>query len=407
MAGRRWMWAAVLCATCLWFGQGVQAQQFGADEKFTLRGHVVNAVTGEPVNGALVVLIAGGRQAQFSTPDGTFEFGGLLRGRYMVEAKKPGYFSERDLGLVRGPMESNYDVPAEEDAVVKLTPEGVIYGRVEDEKGRPVEGLNVQAEMWVVADGKRQLQPGRVNVQTDDEGNFRIAELRPGDYFLKYSENGGTRTIIRDAGAGARRRRAGQASEANQGYGTQYYPGVSDVATASTIHVRAGLAVPVQQKLERLRLYEVSGVVKGGPADGGFSLMLTTGSGEAHGRTEVFANTGEFRITAVPPGRYLLAARAADPANQGPVRRLGELVAQTLIEVNEDVSGVGLILGHAATIGVQIRDEREGTNEGLAQVQVLLRSPEFTQISQQIVVPPPNPRGPRGFENVAGGTYTV
>ncbi|HTP70330.1 MAG TPA: carboxypeptidase-like regulatory domain-containing protein [Dongiaceae bacterium] len=412
--GRRFWMRAMVCTALLGAGRGVRAQQFGEDEKFTLRGHVVSAVTAEPVSGALVVLIAGGRQAQFSAADGTFEFSGLLRGRYMVEAKKPGYFSDRELGLVRGGMEASYEVPAEEDATVKLTPEGVIYGRVEDEKGRALEGIQVQAERWIVSNGTRQLLgQGQWVGPADDEGNFRIAELPPGEYFLKFSEQGGVSSGFRSERALERARTArNRLSPGQQGFGTQYYPGVADAATANTIHVRPGAPVQIQQKLERLRLYEVSGVVRGAPTESGFNVMLMAGGGgggggEMRGRAQVFPSTGEFRIEGVPAGRYLLQVSAQEAVADRGTTRETQLVAQTTVQVNGDISGLGMVLGHGSTLAVQVRDERAKTNEGPAQVQVTLQSPEFPNIAQQFVAPPPTARGPRGFENVASGTYSV
>jgi hypothetical protein len=402
--------AGLLCATSL-----ARSQQFGDAEKFRLRGRVVNAVTGEPVGGAVVVVYAVGRQAQFSAADGIFEFAGLLRGQYLVEAKKPGYFSGRDLGLLGGGADTNFDVPAAEDAVLKLTPEGVIYGRVEDEKGRPLEGISVQAERWIVSNGTRQLAgQGPWVAQTDDEGNFRVAELLPGEYYLKFSDQGGMGTVFRNAPVRQRAQRTTGAGEGKQGYGTQYYPGVADASTASAIRVRPGAPVPILQSLERLRLYELSGVVRGAPTGSGFGVMLlasqAAGAAVFHGRSHIVPNTGEFRIEKVPPGKYLLRANAQDPAADGANRLPSQLVAQTVIEVGADISGVALVLGHGATIGVQVRDEAtNASDQGVHRVRVNLQSTEFPQLMDQIGTPPaPNdPRAPRGFENVAAGTYSV
>src|SRR5215471_14967466 len=188
----------IIFVAMMWMGRGVSAQQFGAAETFKLRGQVVNTVTGEPVGGALVELVGGARRAQFSSADGSFEFGELMRGSYMVNARKPGYFSDRDLPGGPGGFQVSLPVPSNDDALLKLTPEGVISGRVEDEKGRPLEDIRVEAEMWMVVEGRRQLQSEpEGTVQTDDEGNFRIAALSPGDYYLKFLEPGGGRMIFR------------------------------------------------------------------------------------------------------------------------------------------------------------------------------------------------------------------
>jgi Carboxypeptidase regulatory-like domain len=409
-----WRWLPIVLGVAnLWLDTGVYARQQEQTEKFRMRGRVENAVTGEPVGGALVELLSQQRKAQFSAADGTFEFTELLRGSYMVYARKPGYFNERDLGLAAAGLEATHAVPADEDAVLQLTPEGIIYGQVEDEKGRPIEGVNVQAEIWAVANGTKRLQPGGGgSVPTDDQGNFRIAELSPGDYYLKFSEQGGGGTVYRDGPARPRARRAGNSREGQQGYGTQYYPGVVDTATATVIHAQPGVPVPVRQTLGRLPLYEVSGVVRGAPTGNGFSVTLlaaASSGSESRGRAQIFPNTGEFRIEAVPGGRYLLRAMAQDPTTDRFDRRQAELVAQTIIDVNSNMSGLALLLGHGATIGVRLTEELSKPGDYGHRVRVNLQSADFPQLSNQIVAPPPptDPRAPRAFENVAGGTYSV
>lgn len=402
----------LLLAATLWMSGGVSAQQLG-EEKFTLRGRVVNAVTGEPINGALVELYSGARRAQFSTPEGAFEFVDLARGNYSLTARKPGYFNEQDLGRMSAGVEGTHAVPSDEEVVLKLTPEGIISGRVEDEKGHPLEGVIVQPEMWAVGNGSKRLQPWPGgNVVTDDEGNFRIGELMPGDYYLKFSEQGGGRVTMRDAAPKPRPKKTTEESEGTQGYGTQYYPGVAEESMASVIHVRAGTDLPIQQVLEPLRLYEISGVVRGAPSGEGFGLMLLaagSGGGEPRGKSQIFPNTGEFRIEAVPPGRYLLSVTAQDPTADRFNRRSSTLQAQMVLEVNADLSGLVLLLGRGSTINVAVTAvSTKGSDDG-HQVQVNLQSGEFPQLLQQVSVPPPagDVRAPRGFENVAAGTYSV
>src|ERR1700751_861280 len=67
-----------------------------ASDRFDLRGKVINSVTGEPVNGALVQLSAS--ETQFSQSDGSFVFSNLPRAQLSLVARKPGFFNEQDLG---------------------------------------------------------------------------------------------------------------------------------------------------------------------------------------------------------------------------------------------------------------------------------------------------------------------
>ncbi len=69
------------------------------------------------------------------------------------------------------------------DLVIKLTPQGMIYGRVIDEDGEPLPNLAVQALRWVFLNGKRQLQPNS-NLTSSADGTFVIGSLRQGRYVL-------------------------------------------------------------------------------------------------------------------------------------------------------------------------------------------------------------------------------
>jgi hypothetical protein len=52
--------------------------------------------------------------------------------------------------------------------------------------GDPVESAPVKLHRWQTANGRRQLEVvGQTT--TSDEGNFRLAELTPGNYFLSFA----------------------------------------------------------------------------------------------------------------------------------------------------------------------------------------------------------------------------
>jgi len=77
--------------------------------------------------------------------------------------------------------------------------------------------------------------------------------------------------------------------------------------------------------------------------------------------------------------------------------------------VNSDISGLALVLGQGASIGVRIYEMATKAEGSEQQVLVNLRSAEFPQLMQQATAPPPpgNMRAAQGFENVAPGTYSV
>lgn len=382
-----------------------QQTTFGqtGSELFELKGKVVNSVTGEGVAHALVKMHASRERVVFTGDDGDFVFTDVPRGSYTVTADKPGFFNEQELRRWNpGTGPTPQAVPQNGEVAIKLTPEGIIYGKVVDENDHPIEGVSVQVHAWVVQDGRRRL----LNVArgtSDDQGNFRTAELLPGTYCLRFFAQGSLRL-----GSQAGESQAGQREERQEGYGAEFYPGVADVASAGAIRLKAGAHVHIEQTLSRQRVYEVSGIVRGGPANGEFALNLMDSMGVfLLVRTQVNQNTGGFRIQGVPAGTYMLSATfwSRSDKNREPEN------AYVPLRVNADVSGIMVVRVRGASIGVQLDDEREETRgqEETPRVSVRMESREMPELGREIMMHPRkgDRNAPRQLEDLSPGTYTV
>src|SRR5690242_7244615 len=64
----------------------------------SLRGSVVDSVSGQPVPHALVKLSGASPRAALTDSDGKFQFEGLPAGSVILEAQKPGYLGRDRLG---------------------------------------------------------------------------------------------------------------------------------------------------------------------------------------------------------------------------------------------------------------------------------------------------------------------
>lgn len=345
---RVFLFLAVFCPALLWSPCAAPSRAQQTSPAYDLRGEVLNSVTGKPVAGALVQIYGGGRWAQFSNSDGAFVFSGLPPGQYPLIVRKPGFFSERGLGQWRfgGPQEAT--IPSDGHMVLKLMPQGVIYGQVTDENNQPIEGIQVRLERWQIVEGHKQLE--FVNgTQTNDQGSFRIARLRPATYFL----------CFKSANAWHDYNIVGPRAVAGKGYGTEFYPGVSDLASATPIPIHFGSQVNVQQSLALQPTYQVSGTVVGaGPALRGVMLRVLDAAGDSpQNSVHLDRGTGHFQISGVPAGSYVLLAEAWIHAASGNSAEQRRLSAALPISVTADTSGLLLALGPGVSIPIRIDDE--------------------------------------------------
>jgi hypothetical protein len=404
--GRRHCIAVMVVCGMAWLLCARSPQQ-PSDQTYDLHGKVVNANTGTGIANALVQL--GGRSGQSTSPkegwtqfsgaDGAFAFTNIAGGNYSIRVRKPGFFNMQEAGL-ESSGESVYVVPADADPVLTLVPEGVIFGTVENESGQPIENLSVRVETWQVANGVRRLVPAGT-AETDDEGQYRLAELKPGTYYLHFTSNANAARISTEL--------VKKKQEA-QGYGSQFYPGVPDSGSAAPIRVRAGSQVQITQKLKNQKLYDITGVVHGANPETGFHTMLMDDSGNiASPDLHLDTKTGQFQVLGVPEGAYLLHVVSTDTSSEKNGVRRPQLMARVPIHLSSDVNGLVVALSQGASVDVNVED-LSNRNEGFRQIFITLTLRDFPQFSDARAFPQgpgSNPNFARGFQNLAPGAYEV
>jgi hypothetical protein len=145
--------------------------------------------------------------------DGRFSVNELPPGRYVISLKRSGFVRPRRSA---GPM--NLSIAAGERIKglnFKMIRAGVISGRITDENRQALRGVSVEAFRYA---GK---EPGTPQVaggggRTDDRGEYRIANVEPGEYYVR---------VERDP---------------DDDFSTTYYPGVVSSAKALRVPVTAG-----------------------------------------------------------------------------------------------------------------------------------------------------------------------
>jgi protocatechuate 3,4-dioxygenase beta subunit len=182
-------------------------------------GTIVREGTDEPIQGAKVTLmpLSGAATVATSGEDGKFSISGLKPGTYQLNATQTGFVKARRNG---GPSNLTLIAGQRERGVrIQLAATGMITGRVLDENGRPLTTAHVFAVRPEYQHGRRVIpvchSGSTRHAQTNSNGEYRILDLEPNDYFV-FADREGVRC------------------------GTFFYPGVTDLADAVLQAVRSG-----------------------------------------------------------------------------------------------------------------------------------------------------------------------
>jgi hypothetical protein len=292
-----------------------------------ITGRVVAADNGHPVKRARVLVSANelpGGRAGLTDDGGVFDIAELPAGRYTVNVSKTGFVA-LSYGQ-RRPLQAGTPLQLGDGQQLKgvdfRLPRGsIVAGRLFDEDGEPMPGTSVSVMRYQYLQGDRRLvQAG--SAQTDDRGQFRIWGLMPGEYYVtatvrNFSFGPGGRGAF--GGRGGFGVGAGSEEE-TVAYAPTYYPGVESVDAAKPIAVGLSQEVlDINFSLLLVRTSRIEGRVLNpdGTAVSAGNVQLIAESARTRGQIGVRYGSridwdGAFAIGNVPPGRYVLLARADD-----------------------------------------------------------------------------------------------
>jgi hypothetical protein len=306
-----------------------------------IRGRITAADTGRPLRRAQVTLSTAdiGQPRRTNTSlDGLYEFKDLAPGRYTVSVNRSGYLSLR-FGQ-RRPLEQAAPIQLGEgqalnDVNVVLPRAGVIAGRVLDDAGEPIAGVRVEALRPAWVEGRRQLVlvTGIGFEGTDDTGQFRLADLPPGRYYIKAY----TRETWTVTASGKREL---------MGFAPTFHPNTTSATEARLVEVGVGQRVTIADiPLIPGRPANISGLAvdsKGQPLAGrsvGLQqrfLRETAGGGGSSAGSAPIAPDGSFSFRNVTPGEYMLILL------NGNLVSGGEVAQQLVVIDGVDLSGIRL-----------------------------------------------------------------
>lgn len=375
-------------------------------QTYTLRGTVINSVSGDPIRGALVQVNAEKQRSVLTGPDGKFQFEGIAQGTYTIQCRKPGYFEAEELSPQSARDLVVTVAPNAEPVVVKLIPEGLIYGRISGDNGEPVEALPIHLIFKGVMDGEAGLQDSAMT-RTNEDGEFRLADLRPGTYYL-FIGPGQTPVVFpsRSSEPGAK------------GYPGVFYPGASDLASAAPIQITPGKRSEILLSLAPVSLYRVSGTISGYPQGQSVGIEVHNAAGHTIAtNSRIDQRTGEFRTGWLPGGSYTIKANTFG-AN-GDIRQF--FTASRLLNVNSNLAGVTLTLVPGITIPISVHvettraqpetdgaaDSPTGAAPQRANVSLIIKDGRLSRVQYgaEYLGGPENQTF--ALENIPPGTYSV
>ena len=398
----RWMGALLLLPLAL-------AAQARPDDSCSISGQVTNAATGEPVRRALVYLrridtspgVTNVQVTQSGTTDaaGRFALSGILPGKYRLLAERSGFIPTQ-YGS-RGPTNGGTLITLEpgqksSDMTMRLTPHGVIAGRVLDEEGEPVPNANVQVLRQQYIQGRKQLsRPG--GGVTNDLGEYRVFGLLPGRYFVS-----------------AEIRPNPVAPQTGDQYVTTYFPRATDAAAAAPIEMAPGAQLRnIDVALAKMHTVTVTGRAVSElrpPASGDnaqrtyLNVMLSARNtmivGGGFTRGAPVNPEGNFEFRGVTPGSYFVIAQVNLPGKN--------FAARTMIQVgSSNVEGISLTVRGGVPVNGRVRVEGE-TTASLAGLRVMLQPAEAGGI---VFGPFPNQQvkedGSFQLDDVGADRYTL
>lgn len=322
---------------------GATASSQEATKPGLIRGRITAADTGKPLRRTTVTLLpATGTVTRTgigagTSSQGTFELKDVPPGSYFVSASRAGYVALQHGQRRPGERGTVIDVGSGQtvERIDIALPRGsILAGRVADELGEPYPGVRVIALELRYQQGRRLPFPAGF-ATTDDLGQYRIAGLPPGSYYVSAASQETWRNEKKET----------------LGYATAYYPGGGSNPQTVVLGV-AQERLDLDFRLTASRTVRISGRVQSAtgealvgepvtlaPTVRGANFTIASGTlpsvrTQASGVFEFRDITpGEYLIRAGSPGEaaFMFLAVLADVENLLLIRRIGSTVSGTIV----------------------------------------------------------------------------
>lgn len=346
-------WRLVRTEVCL--GQTTEPQSLG-----NVQGKIVEEVSGQGIRKVIVRLSGDGgepHQEYVTATDafGQFRIEGIVPGEYSVTVTHLGFVLSNS-GAEPQPITL---APGQsvKDLLYKMQATGVITGKITEADGDPLQGVSV----WVTREGQNgnalltgepaEGEGGPATEATNDLGEYRIANLRPGRYVVQAQLHG--MPPPPDPADKGKQRDLGV-------YALTYYPGTADERTATPVRVSSGATAIANFNMLVSRSYRVSGtvVVQGNPRSVQMYLVSNSGQTEA----QQLQDGGRFEFLNIMPGTYVAQIVDMGSASDGqapPART--QIIGAPIVVGNSDVTGLVLQPESGGSVTGKLRTEEGET----------------------------------------------
>ena len=352
------------------------------DSGNTISGVVINSVTHQPVDRALV-FSPDNRFATLTNSEGRFEFAVTkveaapgddsnpnAAGRsepvasnrpFMLTARKPGFMPDPN-----NPGQ-NLQNDLVGDLTLTLIPESLIVGTVTLPSSEPPDSITLQIFRRQVQDGRARWVPAG-GTQSPSDGQFRFADLPSGSYKLLTREQLDRDPLTNDPLAGDP---FGNNSRGLLfGYPPVYYQHASDFESAATIQLAAGQTQTVSLALAKQPYYRVKVpvVVSSVAPSSDQSSAINGIRVNAHGRKGPGYSLGYNNVDhaiqgMLPNGTYTLEASSFGTN--------GVSGTQSITIKGASIDGPSMVLVPNASIPVMLKEEFTGTDHNLNSTRII------------------------------------
>jgi hypothetical protein len=356
----------ILRLLILLLASGAAAQTAGVAQKGTARATIDGLVTkdpgGDPVKKALIELIAenqaeGGDYTAVTGSDGMFHIDGIVPGRYRLFTERTGFLEvDKHHSRSDGRVLTLGSGQLLKDVHIRLQAASVVVGRVTDEDGEPMANAQVSVLRQTFVAGRNRLEQAGGD-HSNDLGEFRIAGLPAGVYYVCVSPPPDFKSLIEAVGAAATAQNGADKSSAppkpRTAYQTTYYPGTPDRSAAAPIALHPGDEFPLNFLLTPTPSLSIQGAVVNLPPRSTAGIMLQSRDFNVVLNGAEMHKDGTFVIRDVAPGYYTIVATVEDAGTPMMAR-------QSLLLASNSVEGLRLSPQPGGWVHGSVRFEGRG-----------------------------------------------